>query len=208
MKCLFRGYTDKTFTKKTIQPEWLGFLGPLLRAEEQELLKITIKNKCTADITFEVKGTVNPDAKEGKMRHVHIMKNMTKIYSFQVENGPAENDGDSIMYLQNSHQPDKTGTYAGLAGPLIVTRKGKGQEDRSPKDVDKEFVLFFSVTNENESYLLDSNINTQLNKQAGSISSLKSNEDFQESNLMHGINGHLQGTLKGLKMNVGDTVRW
>lgn len=33
-------------------------------------------------------------------------------------------------------------------------------------------------------------------------------EDFQESNLMHGINGLLYGNLKGLNIKEGQNVRW
>ena len=32
-KVLYRAYTDATFTQLAAQPAWLGFLGPVLRAE-------------------------------------------------------------------------------------------------------------------------------------------------------------------------------
>lgn len=33
-------------------------------------------------------------------------------------------------------------------------------------------------------------------------------QDFEESNLMHSMNGFLYGNLPGLEMTEGDTVRW
>ena len=33
-------------------------------------------------------------------------------------------------------------------------------------------------------------------------------QDFEESNLMHSMNGFLYGNLPGLDMTEGDTVRW
>merc|ERR1719326_1145323 len=57
--------------------------------------------------------------------------------------------------------------YAGLLGPIIVTRKGETsgdangddpQEALRPKDVDREFVIVMSNVDENRSPYLDSNI--------------------------------------------------
>ena len=36
----------------------------------------------------------------------------------------------------------------------------------------------------------------------------KEDEDFQESNKMHVINGYVFGNLKGLKMTAGEKVDW
>lgn len=33
-------------------------------------------------------------------------------------------------------------------------------------------------------------------------------QDFEESNLMHSMNGFVYGNLPGLEMSEGDTVRW
>ena len=36
----------------------------------------------------------------------------------------------------------------------------------------------------------------------------KEDADFQESNLMHGINGYVFGNLHGLEMTAGEKVDW
>ena len=61
------------------------------------------------------------------------------------------------------------------------------------------------MLDENESWLLQDNINkyttkpTQVNK---------ADDDFKESNKMHGINGYIYGNIKHLEMNSGETVDW
>ena len=39
------GYTDDTFTVKTPQPAWLGILGPVIRAEVGDVIRIHFYNK-------------------------------------------------------------------------------------------------------------------------------------------------------------------
>ncbi len=56
---------------------------------------------------------------------------------------------------------------------------------------------------ENNSLYLDKNI-----KQFTNIAIDAEDEDFIESNLMHGINGLLYSDLQGLNMKQGEKVRW
>ena len=54
---------------------------------------------------------------------------------------------------------DESDMYAGLIGTIIVTKKGMGDENARPKDVDREFVTLFLVWNENSSPYLETNEN-------------------------------------------------
>ena len=65
----------------------------------------------------------------------------------------------------------------------------------------------FTVLDENESWYLDRNIDTYC-KKPGNKENLKGNEDFKESNKMHGINGFVFGNLKGLEMYQKENVNW
>lgn len=65
----------------------------------------------------------------------------------------------------------------------------------------------FTVLDENESWYLDENINHYC-KKPGDKAVLKADEDFQESNKMHGINGFVFGNLKGLEMYQQEKVDW
>jgi hypothetical protein len=41
-KALYRGYTDSTFTTLTEQPDWLGYQGPILRAEVNDMIEVCL----------------------------------------------------------------------------------------------------------------------------------------------------------------------
>lgn len=46
---------------------------------------------------------------------------------------------------------------AGLFGPLLTCKKGTLKDDNTQKNIDKEFVLLFTVTDESESWYHDEN---------------------------------------------------
>ena len=87
-------------------------------------------------------------------------------------------------------------------GILLTCKKGALEPGNN---VDKEFFGLFTVLDENDSWLLDKNIQEFCGDPAGVV---KDDEDFQESNKMHAINGYFYGNLPGLDMCLGDSVRW
>jgi FtsP/CotA-like multicopper oxidase with cupredoxin domain len=107
--------------------------------------------------------------------------------------------------MYHSHVDEVSDTYAGLAGPIIITRHGEANPDGTPKGVDREFVTMFAIFNENKSPYLDYNIKTF----AQNSSSVNVDDaDFQESNMRHAINGYMYGNLPGLTMKANTHVRW
>jgi len=46
---------------------------------------------------------------------------------------------------------------AGLFGPLLTCKNGTLKDDNTQKNIDKEFVLLFTVTDESESWYHDEN---------------------------------------------------
>jgi hypothetical protein len=96
-------------------------------------------------------------------------------------------------------------TSAGLVGAIVIHRRGSLDERRQlPKGVDREFVNLFTVPDENKSLYLESNVREFL----GTAPINSEDEEFVESNLMHGINGFVYGDLPGLTMAEGEHVRW
>jgi manganese oxidase len=71
--------------------------------------------------------------------------------------------------------------------------------------VDREFVTMFLVSDENQSSYLQENIDMFTDDP---MSVDPEDEDFQESNLKHAINGYIYGNLPGLEMKKGEMVRW
>src|SRR5437773_2024555 len=80
--------------------------------------------------------------------------------------------------------------HTGLLGPIILYADGSLRADGSVAGIDKEFITFYSVMNENQSHYLDYNVEHF----TGKPSTVNvDDEDFQESNLMHSINGYVYG---------------
>ena len=87
----------------------------------------------------------------------------------------------------------------------MLTCKSGALVGGKTRGVDKEFLALFSVLDENDSWLLDENINHYCSDPQGVN---KEDEDFMESNKMHTINGYFYGNLPDLEMCLGDTVNW
>jgi hephaestin len=114
-------------------------------------------------------------------------------------------DPSSVMWMYHSHTDEVSDTYAGLMGPIVVTRRGMARPDGSPRDADRELVTMFMVSDENRSPWLDDNIRTYATAPA---TVRKDDPDFLESNRKHAINGYVFGNLPGLEMRRGERVRW
>ena len=56
----------------------------------------------------------------------------------------------------------------GLIGPLLVCKKGTLNSDGKQKNVDKEFVLMFTVSNENDAWYIEKNVNEFIGSSAAS----------------------------------------
>lgn len=77
--------------------------------------------------------------------------------------GPVpETEGSSNVWLYHSHVDEVADTYAGLVGPIVVTRHGHADADGKPKDIDREFFAFFQIFDENKSRMFGDNLKKYL----------------------------------------------
>jgi hypothetical protein len=187
-KTRYIGYTDSTFTVKTPQPEWLGILGPIIRAEVGDEIIVEFLNRSNTSYSIHPHGLHYDKDNEGSYYTpagrgslVPPGSRFTYHWFADADSGPGPNQPSSIVWWYMPHTNEPKGTNAGLLGPIIVTAKGKANPDGTPKDVDREFVASFMVFD-------------QLNK----------NPD----GLFYAINGYIFGNLPGLIMKKGDRVRW
>lgn len=225
-KAVFREYTDESFSKqKPIAAEWqhLGLLGPAIRAEVGDTIKVVFKNNATFPYGIHPHGVFYKKDSEGSpyedgtsgadKADDSVPPGKMHTYNWEVPEraGPGPNDPSSIVWLYHSHTDEVRDTYAGLIGPIIITRRGMAKADGSPKDVDREFVTLFQVFDENNSQYIHYNIE-HFTKDHGpkgpDHKEMEDDEEFHESNLMHSINGYVFGNLPGLTMKLGDHVRW
>ncbi|HYE33831.1 multicopper oxidase domain-containing protein [Methylocaldum sp.] len=213
-------YTDASFTQvKERPPEWrhLGILGPVIRANVGDTIKVVLTNK-TADMPVSLhphgvlylkdsEGTHYEDGTSGDDRKDDVVEpgeTDTYIWKVPERSGPGPADPSSIVWLYHSHVNEVTDTNTGLVGPIIISRRGVLQSNGKLKGIDREFVVLFTVFDENKSFYLDKNISTF----APAAAEKSEDESFVESNLMHGMNGYVYHNVPGLTMKEGETVRW
>ena len=219
VKAVYRRYTDASFTTLLPRPgKWahLGYLGPVFHAQVGDVIKVHFKNKVGRPYSMHPHGVFYDKASEGAPYAdgtggkdkaddaVPPGGSHTYVWPVPERAGPGPSDPSSIAWLYHSHTNSIRDSNAGLVGAIVVTAKDRARPDGSPRDVDREFVTLFTVTNENESWYLDRNIDTYTDAKRVD----PDDEDFQESNLMHGINGYLYGHLPGLEMKKGERSRW
>lgn len=113
-----------------------------------------------------------------------------------------------MIWLYHSHideqgEVDETrSTNAGLIGPIIVSKKGWRRPDGRLRGFQREIVTIFTVFDENASFYLDENI------ARFAPGADPDDGDFNESNLMHSINGYVYSKVPGLTLKKGEKVRW
>jgi hephaestin len=219
-KCLYHGYTDASFTHLQRRPadeEYLGLLGPVIRAEVGDTIKIVFRNSCPFPASVHVHGLLYDKDSEGApysdgtsgaaKADDAVPTGGRHTYTWLVPDraGPGPRDGSSVMWMYHSHTDEVADTYAGLIGPIEITARGMARPDGSPKDVDREVFTLFSVMNENNSPFLEHNEHRyeQPYQPTG-----PDDEDFEESNLMHSINGYVYGNQPMITLHTGEHVRW
>jgi manganese oxidase len=233
-KALYREYTDDTFTRlKPRPPEWehMGILGPILRAEVGDTIRILFKNNATRPYSMHPHGVLYRKDSEGApyddgtsgtdKEDDAVPPGKTHVYTWEVPEraGPGPNDPSSIVWLYHSHTNELKDVESGLIGALIITRRGMADADGKPKDVDREFVCLYLLFDENVNWYLDHNIQAFTTDPKG-VKKLEfapvDNEGnfsgvgsgFTVANAKFAINGYIYGTGPMMTMKKGERVRW
>ncbi|MEO6502331.1 MAG: multicopper oxidase domain-containing protein [Jatrophihabitantaceae bacterium] len=220
LKCLYRQYTDATFTtliRRSGNDTSLGVLGPVIRAQVGDVIDIRYRNGCRIPTSMHPHGVFYDKGSEGAPYNDGTSGRAAKAddavppggqwkYVWKVPRraGPGPGDGSSVMWMYHSHTDEVGDTNAGLMGPMVITAAGKSRPDGSPADIDQELFSLYTVMNENSSPYLQANVD----RYAGLPQADPDDEDFQESNLMHSINGYVYGSQPMVTLRRGQHVRW
>jgi FtsP/CotA-like multicopper oxidase with cupredoxin domain len=234
-KAIYREYTDKSFSKlKERAPEdkYLGLLGPVLRGEVGDTIKVIFKNQGSHPFSMHPHGVLYEKDSEGAdyndatggadKADGGVPPGVTHTYVWRIPEraGPGPNDPSSIFWLYHSHADELRDVASGLFGVIVVTRRGMALADGKPKDVDHEFVSMFIALNENESWYLEDNIRAHATDPNGvnrSESRLITpagmptpivGTGFVDTNIKWSINGYIFGNMPLMTMRQGDRVRW
>jgi len=219
-KAVYREYTDDSFTKlKPRGPEWahLGIVGPVLRGEAGDTLKIVFKNNAHFPFSMHPHG-VRYDQDSDGVKGISPGESFTYTWILDPRTAPKAGEPSSKLWLYHSHANERRDLAAGLVGAILVSAKGKARADGTPKDVDREFVAIFYTADENQSWYLTENIskyvsdpkNLEKNTQFAfrDIDGERVNMSFAGSNLRETINGYIFGNASGFTMKQGERVRW
>jgi hypothetical protein len=181
-------YTDSTFSTRKPQPEWLGILGPVIRAEVGDTIIVEFINRGQTPHSIHPHGLRYDKDNEGSMylppgRGAAVPPGGKYTYHWLADagSGPGPGELSSKVWWYHAHTDESKETNAGLLGPIIVTARGKANPDGTPKGVDREFVALFMMFDELRG---------------------------KDSGQFHSINGYIYGNLPGLIMKDGEKVRW
>lgn len=121
--------------------EYLGLLGPIIRAEVGDTIVVTFKNNGDKPHNIE------PFGLEEDAMAAPVAPGGTAVYTWYVpqEMNPVYGGVDSRLRFYRSIVNDTADSYAGLIGPIVITRHGKGDSSAHPLDVDREIILLFQV---------------------------------------------------------------
>lgn len=237
-KALYREYSDATFTElKTRPPAWehLGFLGPLIRAEVGDTIRVVFQNNARFPASLHPHGVFYDKDSEGApyvdgtgdgdKGDDGVPPGGTHTYVWPVPEraGPGAHDPATILWMYHSHVDEEKDINAGLTGPLLVSRRGTLGADGTPQDVDREFIVAFAEVDENLSWYLEDNyrayagspdeVTIHRASRFGGVDAVATdgaNDEraVDDSNFKETMNGFVFAHLPGLTMRVGERVRW
>lgn len=234
-KVVYREFTDGKFVTHKVRPQeeqYLGLLGPILRGEVGDTIRVVFRNNASRPFSMHPHGVFyekdsegadyNDKTTGGDKSDGSVAPGSTHVYTWKIPEraGPGPNDPSSVFWLYHSHTDELRDVASGLFGMIVVTRRGMALPDGRPKDVDHEFAILYITINENESWYLEDNIRDHaldpkgVNRRelnlvtprgmAGSIVG----SGFVDTNLKWSINGYIFGNMPLMTMKAGDRVRW
>ncbi|XP_036611939.1 coagulation factor V isoform X2 [Trichosurus vulpecula] len=212
-KVIFRSYRDSTFSvpdPRGENEEHLGILGPVIRAEVDDVIQVRFKNLASRPYSLHAHGLSYEKSSEGKTYEddspewyqddnaIQPNGSYTYVWHATERSGP-ENPGSACRAwaYYSAVNPEKD-IHSGLIGPLLICRKGTlHKESNRPIDM-REFVLLFMIFDEKKSWYFDKKPKRMW---TGLSSEVKNTHRF------HAINGHIYN-LPGLRMYEKENVRW
>lgn len=205
-------YTDETFSEPVPQPEHLGIMGPIIRAEVGDKVVVHFRNhsrlgsfgihphlfrydKVNEGAFYSpVNDPADPNTQP--MDGAQVPPGGEFIYRWfaDKDSSPGPGDPSSIVGWYHSHVDEPFETNLGLLGPVVVIKKGWAKE--------------VVVARTTKGKPIRRPVPRDVDKELVACFFIFDEEHGEERGLMHSINGYIFGNLKGLEMNRGDRVRW
>lgn len=217
-KVIYRQYEDETFTKRTENPsiKQSGILGPVIRAQVRDTLKIVFKNTASRPYSIYPHGVtfspyedgVNSSSTSGNhtmIRPVQPGETFTYKWNILEFDEPTENDAQCLTRPYYSDVDITRDIASGLIGLLLICKSRSLDQRGIQRVADIEQQVVFAVFDENRSWYIEDNIN----KFCENPDEVKRDDPkFYESNIMSTINGYVPESIFTLGFCFDDTVQW
>ncbi|KAM6099929.1 coagulation factor V isoform 2-T2 [Theristicus caerulescens] len=218
-KAIFRQYTDASFTKRleNPRPKETGILGPIIRAQLHDKVKIVFKNKASRPYSIYFHGVTLSKSAEGADYPLDATSNGTqsrgiepgKTYTYEWKiaktDQPTAQDAQCITRLYHSAVDTERDIASGLIGPLLICKSEALTQKGVQKKADGEQQAMFAVFDENKSWYIEDNIKDYCSNPA---SVKRDDPKFYNSNIMHTINGYVSDSSEILGFCQDSVVQW
>ncbi|XP_053765295.1 coagulation factor V [Panthera pardus] len=217
-KVVYKQYQDESFTKRMENPNIKedGILGPIIRAQVRDTLKIVFKNMASRvysiyphGVTFSpYEDEVNSSFTSGNntmIRAVQPGETYTYKWNILESDEPTENDAQCLTRPYYSNVDITRDIASGLIGLLLICKSRSLDKRGIQRAADIEQQAVFAVFDENKSWYIEDNIN----KFCENPDKVKRDDPkFYESNIMSTINGYVPESIPTLGFCFDDTVQW
>nr|XP_023966358.1 venom prothrombin activator pseutarin-C non-catalytic subunit-like isoform X1 [Chrysemys picta bellii] len=218
-KAVFRQYADANFNKRleTPRPKEMGILGPIIRAQVRDIIKIVFKNMASrpysiylhgVTLSKDAEGATDPlDSTDNSTLSKAVQPGETYTYKWSIvdTDQPTAQDAQCLTRLYHSAVDVTRDIASGLIGPLLICKSEALDKRGVQKKADVEQQAVFAVFDENKSWYLEDNIK----QYCSNPSSVKRDDPkFYRSNVMHTINGYMSDRTEILRFCHDDIVQW
>uniref|UniRef100_A0A8C7ICC1 Coagulation factor VIII, procoagulant component n=1 Tax=Oncorhynchus kisutch TaxID=8019 RepID=A0A8C7ICC1_ONCKI len=217
-KVVFRAYSDRDFqipvTRGELQ-EHLGLMGPIIKAEVNDLLTVTFKNMASRPYSLHLHGVYDKSQGDGQSSGAGVagvpgeavQPGEVRVYTWRItrKQGPTAAEFDCKAGAYYSTQNKEKDLHSGLIGPLVICKPGTLHPQLNLQPNLQEYALLFHTFDETKSWYLDENIRRYCTPPC---QAQKDDPWFQLSNKFAAINGYVAETLPGLTVAQHQQVRW
>uniref|UniRef100_A0A673B3Z7 Plastocyanin-like domain-containing protein n=1 Tax=Sphaeramia orbicularis TaxID=375764 RepID=A0A673B3Z7_9TELE len=212
-KAVYTMYKNESFTERSEilqRKNELGILGPVIRAQIRDVIKIIFKNKASRPYSIYPHGLTFEKLEEGANypeggNHSHaVQPGETHTYVWRVveEDEPLDRDSRCLTRMYHSAVDTPRDIASGLIGPILIC-KSESLNVRNLR-ADKEQHAVFAVFDENKSWYMDDNIRQYSDRSRVN----KADPDFYRSNVMHTVNGYVYESGPVLGFCYGEVATW
>ncbi|KAI9534498.1 hypothetical protein NQZ68_012731 [Dissostichus eleginoides] len=214
-KAVYTLYTNESFTERLEtkqRKDELGILGPIIKAQIRDVIKIVFKNLASRPYSIYPHGLTIEKSDEGvnypaggnQSHGVQPGETHTYVWRVVDEDEPLDGDSRCLTRLYHSAVDAPRDIASGLIGQILICKSRSLNVRGVQLKADKEQHAMLAVFDENKSWYLDDNIRQFCDRSKVN----KGDPEFIKSNVMHSINGYVFESGPHLGFCNGEIATW